>query len=220
MEGGLLRNFFLTNIRIKLLALVFAVALWFFVAGQSDTEIGFLVPLGFKSIPKDMVMTSSPPEDVEVRVMGPSFIINNLSSSQISVDKDLSGAKEGLNTYTITPRDIATPTGVEVVRVRPSSIEVRMDILMEANLPVKARIDGRPAAGFRVADVSVDPKSVKVSGTKKDLKGTTAVYTMPVEISGLSQTRVLGAQLDVSELDLRSISATAVNVKVKIERER
>ncbi|MBI5586831.1 MAG: YbbR-like domain-containing protein [Deltaproteobacteria bacterium] len=215
-----MKKLLLSNIRLKLLALAFATALWFFVAGQSDTEVGFLVPLAFKGIPKEMVMTSSPPEDAEVRVAGPKFIINNLSPSQIIAEIDLSSAKEGLNTFSLQPRDVSTPIGVEVLRVRPSSIDVRMENLINVNLPVRVTLIGKPAAGYRVADVTVSPKTVVASGTKKDIKTMGGVYTRPVDISGLDASANFTARLDVPLHEFRSVSTDAVNVRVKIERER
>ncbi|HXI09519.1 MAG TPA: CdaR family protein [Thermodesulfobacteriota bacterium] len=215
-----MKKFLSTNIRLKVVALAFAIGLWFFVAGQSDTEVGLLVPLVFKGIPKDMIMMSSPPEDVEVRVGGPKFIINNLSPSDIKAEIDLGGVKEGLNTVRLAAKDVTTPTGVGVMRIRPTSIDVRMESLVSVTLPVKVRLEGRPAPGFRVAEVTASPRSVKASGTKKDLKSMNWVSTKPVDISGLEATAHFTAPLDIPDHELRSISAETVAVQVKIEPAR
>lgn len=129
MEGRGLRGLFLKNKRLKLLALVFSAALWFFVAGQSNTEVGFLVPLGLKGIPADLTVTGGPPSEIEVRVSGARQVISALSSSQIIAEIDLSGGVEGVNTYNILPDNIITPVGVEVTGIRPSSVEVRLEKL-------------------------------------------------------------------------------------------
>lgn len=220
MEGGFLKKLLLSNLRLKLLALAFAAALWFFVAGQSDTEVGFLVPLGFKGIPKEMVMTSTPPGDVEVRVVGPRLIINNLSPSEIITEIDLSGAKEGLNTYSLQSRNVSTPIGVEVLRVRPSSIDVRLENIVSLSLPVRVRVKGKPARGYRVADVTAAPRSVAASGLKRYLEEAGAVYTKPVDISGAASSASYAAELDIPQHEFRSVSADKVNVRVTIERER
>lgn len=220
MEGRAVKKFILTNLKLKILALAFATALWFFVAGQSDTEVGFLVPIVFKGMPKELVMTSSPPEDAEVRVGGPKFLINNLSPSQIMVEIDLAGAKEGLNTVRLAPKDVSTPTGVGVLRIRPSSIDIRMEKLESVSLPVRVRISGKPAPGFRVASVTALPASVNASGTKKDLLTMEWVNTRPVDVSGLTSTAQFTAPLEIQAREFRSVSAEKVTVKVKIEPER
>lgn len=220
MEGRAVKKFLSTNLKLKILALAFATALWFFVAGQSDTEVGFLVPIVFKGMPKELVMTSSPPEDAEVRVGGPKFLINNLSPSQIMVEIDLAGAKEGLNTVRLAPKDVSTPTGVGVLRVRPTSIDIRMEKLVSVSLPVRVRLAGKPAAGFKVASVTALPASVNASGTKKDLQTMEWVYTRPVDVSGLTETAQFTAALEIPAREFRSVSAEKVTVKVKIEPER
>lgn len=214
-----MRDFFTSNLRLKLMALAFAVALWFFVAGQSRTEVGFLVPVGLKGIPKDMVMTSGPPDEIEVRVTGPRLFISNLSPGQIAAELDLSAAKEGLNAYKIQTKDIATPMGIDVLRLRPASIEVKLERLSKADLPVRARVVGRPAKGYRVADVAVFPKYITVSGTRKEIN-IGAVFTKPLDISGMDSSTSLSVQLDTAGAEFRSVSAERVEVKVIIRKER
>lgn len=214
-----MREFFTSNLRLKAMALAFAVALWFFVAGQSRTEVGFLVPVGLKGIPKDMVMTSGPPDEIEVRVTGPRLFISNLSPAQIAAELDLSAAKEGLNAYKLQTKDIMTPMGIDVLRLRPASIEVKLERLSKADLPVRARVVGRPAQGYRVADVQVFPKHVVVTGTRKEIS-IGAVFTKPLDISGMDSSTSLSVQLDTAGAEFRSISAERVEVKVIIRKER
>ena len=176
--------------------------------------------LGFKGVPKDLIMTSMPPDEVEVRVTGPKLFIGNLSSSQITAELDLSGAKEGLNTYRIQPGDIRTPLGVDVQRFRPSSIDFRLERLINVELPVRVRISGRPAHGYRVADVLVFPRTVAASGTKKGIRDLRELYTRPVDVSGLDSSVSLSATVDASGMDLRTLSADKVDVKIVIRKER
>ena len=145
-----MKELFASNLKLKLLAVIFSLALWFFVAGQSRTEVGFIVPISYKGIPKDLIMTGAPPDEVEVRVTGPKLFINNLSPSQISAELDMSGAKEGINTLRIQPTDIITPMGVDVQRLRPSSVDFRLERITRVELPVRALVSGRPAPGYRV----------------------------------------------------------------------
>lgn len=215
-----MRNFFASNLRLKVVALAFAIALWFFVAGQSRTEVGVLVPISFKGVPKEMVMTSVPPGDIEVRVTGPRLFIANLSPAQILAEIDLSGAKEGLNTFKIQPGDITTPMGTDVLRFRPNSIEVKLERLSRAELPVRARVVGKVAAGYRVADVVISPRTVTATATRKELNDTGAVFTKPLDVTGLESSKTVSVQLDTAGGALRALSPEKVDVKVIIRREK
>ncbi|MEK7773677.1 MAG: CdaR family protein [Deltaproteobacteria bacterium] len=211
-----MRRILSQDLKLKVLALVFAVALWFFVAGQSSTEVGFLVPIGFKGIPKDMVMASAPPEEIEVRIMGPRFVINNVSPSQIKVEIDLSGVGEGLNNFRILSRDIVLPMGVNVVKTRPVSVDIRLERLITVNLPVKVRLTGRPPYGYKVIGVNVSPMKVTANGVKKEMKDLSGIYTNPVDVSGLVSSASFTVPLDIPVNEFRSISGDKVNVKVVI----
>jgi len=207
-------------LRLKILALAFAAVLWFFVAGQSNTEVGFLVTLGFKGIPRDLVMTSAPPAEVEVRVVGPKLFINNLSPTQIIAEFDLSGAKDGLNTYHLTPADIVRPMGINVSMIRPSSIDIRLEKLVTITLPVKVRLSGRPAAGYRVSALSVTPGTVNAGVLKRQLKEIDTIYTKSIDLTGLKSSTTVTVPLDIPERRVWSLSPEKVNVRLVIEKER
>ncbi|MFQ5735322.1 MAG: YbbR-like domain-containing protein [Thermodesulfobacteriota bacterium] len=212
-----MKKFFSTNLRLKLLAVAFAAGLWFFVAGQSKTEVGFLVPIGYKGMPKDLVISSTPPDEVEVRVVGPKLFINNLSSSQIIAELDLSGAVEGVNTYRFKPSDVTTPMGVEVLRLRPESIDVRMARIETRTLQVKPRITGKPKDGFEIADIIVSPRTVDVTSLNKRILKLKTIRTAPVDASGLdhSVSTMVGLEIP-SKYEFRSVSAEKVDVKLVI----
>jgi len=214
------KDLFFKNLRLKALALAFATALWFFVAGQSNTEVGFLVTLGFKGIPKDLVMTSAPPGEVEVRMRGPKLFINNLSPTQIIAELDLSGAKEGLNTYHLTPADIVRPMGIDVSMIRPDSVDIRLERLVTVNLPVRVRFSGRPARGYRLASFTVSPKAVNAGILKRQQKEIEALYTKTIDLDGLRDSFTATVPIDAPERRLWSLSAEKVNVRFVIEKER
>ncbi|MBI5562125.1 MAG: hypothetical protein HY894_04630 [Deltaproteobacteria bacterium] len=215
-----MRGFLLKNLRLKLISLAFAFALWFFVAGQSSTELGIMAPLGYKGIPKDMVMTSAPFGEVEVRVTGPRFLVNNLESSRIIAELDLSGAKEGTNNYRVPSKDVSVPMGVRVSRVVPGVVEVHMERLVEVELPVRVRFHGKAAPGFRITGVAVSPRTVTASVLAKDAPGLAGVYTKPVDVSGLDESASVSAALDAPEPEFMNISAYNVTVRITGTSER
>ncbi len=221
MEGRRVNKFFSTNLKLKSLAVIFSIALWFFVAGQSNTEVGFLVPIGYKGVPADLVIGSSPPDEVEVRVEGPKFFINNISPAKIIAEIDMSNATEGLNTFRFKPTDVTTPMGVQVVRLRPSSVEVRMYRLEHKTLKVVPLLKGRPQAGYEVAQVQVSPDTVDAASIKKSILKLRSVNTVPIDVTGINETMSATVQIDVpSRYEFRSISAEKADVKVIVRKAR
>ncbi len=183
-----MRGFLLNNLKLKLVAIVFSIGLWFFVGGQRDAQVGFLMGLDMTRIPGDMVVVGEAPKQVEVRLSGPQGFINSLSPSQVSVEVDFSGAREGLNTYRIESHDVVVPGGIKVVSLSPHSFDIRLQRLMSAMLPVRVNFAGTPAMGFQVISFKSDPLEVEVFGTKKSLSRIKRVFTKLVDIEGIDST--------------------------------
>lgn len=213
-----MKELLLKNKRLKALAVVLSAALWYFIAGQTNTEVGFLVPLVFKGVPEKMEIAGVPPAEIEIRVSGPKRAIDTLSPSQVVAEIDLSGAKGGLNTFKILPQNISVPVGVEVVRFRPASVDIRMEQVVKVSLPVVARLSGTPGWGYRVAGTEIMPPVVSAVGMRKELKDRKAFYTRPVDVTGLKASKTVRADLDVDESEFKNIGARSVSVIVRIEK--
>ncbi len=211
------KRLFLNNIGLKLLALAFATALWFLVVGEKEVEVGFIVPLGFKGIPSDMVLVGNPPGDVEVRVVGPKAFVNKLSPAQITADIDLSDSREGLNTFRLQPGDIKMPRGIEVTRIRPSSVVIWMERLLTLRVPVEVKLEGKPDPGYRVSAVTAEPTFVEVSGINKEIEGLKKVFTVPVSIRGLNYSKSEVVYIELSDRKFQSIEPDTVVVTVDVE---
>ncbi|MFQ5353419.1 MAG: YbbR-like domain-containing protein [Thermodesulfobacteriota bacterium] len=212
-----MRGWLTHNLGLKALSLLLAAGLWFFVAGQSSMEVGFFVPLGFSGIPGDMVMTTAPAGEVEVRIRGPKLVINNVTASKISANLDLSGASEGLNKYRVEAENIDVPTGVTVTSVKPGSVRFRLERIMRKTVIVKAMVSGKPAKGYKVEEISVIPKTVEAAGLKKDVLPLRRLFAEPVSLNGLKETTVQKVNITYGEHDLRSVNPETVKVMVIIK---
>ncbi len=217
--AGWLRGVLTRNLGLKFLALAFSTALWFLVVGEKVSEMGLLVPLRFKGIPQDMVVVRSSPEDIEVIVAGPKMFIDNLSPSEMKLAIDLSGAKEGMNKYRVSPQDIRAPGGVEVVRVRPQAVYIELERLVTVALPVKVRLEGRPPRGVRMEAVVVEPEVVQVTGLKKDMKRLKEVYTRGLDVSKIRVTTSIPVMIEPTESAIREVEPDIVVVHIKVGKD-
>ena len=212
-----MKAFLLNNRRLKLAAIVFSFALWFFVGGQRGAQVGFLMGLDLTGIPQDMVVMGEAPRQVEVRLSGPQGFINNLSPSQVSVEVDFTGAREGLNTYRIESHDVVVPGGIEVVSVSPRSFDIRLQRLMTVMLPVRVNFAGTPAMGFQVISLKADPLEVEVFGTKKAVSRVKRVFTKLVDIEGIDSTTSLVVPIAFPE-GVRGGSPENVYVTITVDK--
>ena len=69
------------NLGLKLISLVFAIILAYFVNSEGNTSIvGFVVPVEFQNVPSDKVLLRPSHRQVEVTIKGPSFVISKVAA--------------------------------------------------------------------------------------------------------------------------------------------
>lgn len=184
------------NWLLKLLALAFAVTLWFFVTGEQKLEVGYAVPLELKNRPQGMMVANDVPSLIDVRISGPRTLLMNLRPSDISISVDLSDLQPGLTTFRRLDERLNIPSGLKVTRVSPSFVDVKLERIRHKLVPVKPVLSGSPAAGFEVGKVSVRPARVTVEGAESELKDVSEVKTEAVDLKGVQESFSLMVPLD------------------------
>lgn len=170
------------NLGLKAIALVLAVALWWFVAGERNVQVGFVIPLEIRNIPMGLTITNKVERQVEVRLAGPPSLLGTLQQSEINVAIDLSGAKPGKQVVPVDDRSIRVPPGIKVQRIYPNTIEVSLERLERRSLPVAARLVGGGEARRRISKIEIVPPSLEVEALPEDfyrLKSLSAIVVVP-----------------------------------------
>ncbi len=114
------------------------------------------VPLELRNIPQNMAVVGDVTGTLEVRVQGQERALRDISSGKKVVGvMDLSMAKVGENTVRLSPDDIVRPSGVAVTYMSPSEVKVKLEPLVRKTFRLKPVLHGTPAAGYRVAKITV-----------------------------------------------------------------
>ena len=111
---------------LKLLALVFSMALWLFV--MTSEKINAVLPLSIElhSLPAGLVVTGEQPETVEVQVHGLRTALARVSAESMRVRVSLVGARPGEMMLRLGPEQIIVPAGVTVLRVNPDIVRIEL----------------------------------------------------------------------------------------------
>jgi len=168
------------NLGLKALALGLAIALWWFVAGESKVQIGFVVPLEIRNVPQGLTITNKVERQVEVRLSGPPSLLGTLQQTDITAAIDLSGAKPGKQVVHVDDRSIKVPPGTKVQRIYPNAIDVSLERLERRWLPVYARIAGGAEARRRIAKIEIVPSSLEIEALPDDFS---RMKSLPAPVS-------------------------------------
>jgi hypothetical protein len=164
----------LANLRLKLLAIAFAVALWSVVAyAQNPTQQrGVQLPVAASGLPAGLVVVGKVPP-ASVTVIGTADNLLHFTVSSLHVTGNFSNVKVGTNKV---PIDVQN-ADASVTIVAPSSVTVNVDDLGSATQTVSIeRINNLPA-GFheQTTATTITPATVRVDGPKSQLSGIQAV---------------------------------------------
>src|SRR3970040_610704 len=120
------RKWVLHNWTLKLLALVVSFLLWAAYTSEPFVEVGYVVPLEYLNIPTRLELSGEVQTHVRVYVRGRSAVLRRLSPTDLAIQVDLTGTVTGEALVRITSSQIDVPLGLEVVRIIPSEIRVRL----------------------------------------------------------------------------------------------
>lgn len=181
---------------LKILSLVFALVLWFFVIGERRLEVGYAVPLELKNVPQGMMVANEVPSLVDVRISGPRTLLMNLRPADINISVDLEDLQPGLTSFKRLEERLNIPSGLKVTRLSPSFVDVKLERVKEKPVPVRVEIIGIPAEGFRVAEIQVTPPKVLVEGAEGELKDVHEAVAEAVSVEGVRESFTLMVPMD------------------------
>jgi len=212
-----MRRLLLHNLGWKILALALAIFLWFSLSGRRRervSERGYVIPLTVVNVPSQMVIASSIPDTVDVRLKGPFTSIRLADPAKMEAVMDLSGGQAGEKIYKLTGDDINAPEDLEVIGISPNSVRLRLEKLVQRVVPIVARIVP-PSPG---ASIQLEPPTARIAGPEADVERVSAIATDPISLAGRPPDFSVSTPL-VGEPNVRILEPRGV-VSVRVRRKK
>jgi YbbR domain-containing protein len=215
-----IRRIFLENWPIKLASLVLAVTLWIYVTSKGKTEMSITAPLELRNIPQGMVVVGDVPGSLELRLQGQERALRDIAAGKKVVGTvDLGRGKEGENIFHLSPDDIRKPSGVLVTHLNPFEITVMLDRLDRKTIRLKPVLTGKPAPGYRVRDVSVNPLRVTLEGPAGVIGSFAVLQTLPIDVSGMQETTTVEPRIDFQGKPVKVLEED-IGITITLQKER
>jgi len=216
----LVRRVFLEDWTMKLIALVITLGLWLGITGlRAPTSRRMSdIPLNLR-VANELEVTNSPVSEVEIKISGDKSKIDQLNPRDLTVTLDLTDIPAGDRTVQITPENvnIELPAGFKLEEIQPTRIAVRLERVIEREVPVKVETEGGVAEGFEVYDKTVVPASVRVRGPESFVRPLDSISTEPINVESKQQDFVASqVSLNVVNPKVRLIDTTVVDVTFRI----
>ncbi|MBS1795036.1 MAG: hypothetical protein JSS81_14345 [Acidobacteria bacterium] len=221
----LLRKIFLDDWVMKLIALVITLGLWLGVTGLRKPVI--TTPLKNITlqprVSNDFEITNSPVSEVTLVVTGDKSKIDQIKNENLIVSLDLTSVPPGERIVQLSPDNVSVelPLGVKLEEIQPSKIAIKLEKVLEREVPVRAEAEGGVAEGFEVYGATVLPAGVRVRGPESFVKPLDSISTEKISVEGRQEDfTVQQVALNVVSPKVRLLDTTAVDVTFRIGEKR
>jgi len=217
----LLRRIFVEDWSLKLLSLAIAIALWLLVTGQNQPVTAHVnVQLNFIR-PQALEISNDPPRTVDVTLTGSRNKLDDLTSLDLVATVDVSDQRAGERVLRLADKaKITLPQGIKVDGFQPSAIPIRLEEIIDRQVPIDPKLEGKPDDGFEVYSVSPNKGSVAVRGPASRVNALQKIATESIWLSGHKENfTAKDVALDVQDPKVDLLDPM-VNVAIEIGERR
>ena len=133
--------------RYKIKAAVFTLVfiIWLIFAGQQNFEKKINLPITFKNIPSELMVSEPIDQKISITCRGLRKDVSLLNENNIITSIDLFSAKSGTSFYTISAGNLTLPNDrIHVVHITPSKMELTLERRLKSNQEDKSSVEKEP----------------------------------------------------------------------------
>jgi len=198
-----------------LFSIIFVTGVWFSVSRGGDTLVTFQSPVVYMNRDPAMEIVKTSVNTASLELEGSGALIKAIKPDQVQVKLDLSNAKMGLNSFTITRESISLPPGIVLKDVKPAVVEVELDVLIKKELPVQIDWVGKLPDNLILTQTGLEPKTVEIIGGKRILEKISTIYTEKVPLNNLDDKGTITANLALTPASLKIAPNSKEKVTIK-----
>lgn len=206
--------------RYLLVAFLAAFGLWYTFNAREQIERVVEVRLDYKGLPAGLIVTEGQINKISVRLRGPMELLRSMSSRELSYTLDLSSVTKGNNIIPMVWNRLPDFRVYEVLEVSPSRIILKVDAMMEVDLPVKVSLRSSALTpSLRLKDVEIQPSHVTLRGPSGELATLKEVTVeVPADLDG--ENKIVTEELPILAPPAVEATPQAVRVQRRLEVRR
>lgn len=200
-------NIFRRNLLQKLIALIMAFCMWIYVMDAQDPEINdyYVIPLTISNAPYEFIPLFDD-KNINIEVRAPRSYFAKYDSNAFRIFANLEGLGEG--EHKITPQ-IIMPQGFELINVFPETVIVKLDPLVEQQMPIEITTSGALNQDSVIKEMEKSMDVVTVVGPKTFVE---QVNKIVGNVNLANNTSNFEVQIPMQAIDNKGTSISRVRV--------
>ncbi len=204
---------------LRFISLGLATVLWYFVGGEDIVNKNVMVPVEVINLPSDLVISNQFKKEIEVSVSGPRSLVLDMGNRAISRQVDLEDATPGTMVIKNNNDSISVPRGIKVQRIKPDTIILSLDKLVQKRMVVTPVTNGVIASDYILKGIRMEPESISITGPETVLKHFEVLRTKVIKLDGLKASAQIQVPLDLDSVIVELIGETTVTAHLDISVE-
>ncbi len=214
-------SFITNNIWWKLVSLAAAFLIWVNISDEPELSTILSVPVEFRNNPKDLEISSSIIDSVEVEAHGPSGQLRDLSDARLAAIIDFSSVRApGERTFTLTSAELNLPRGIQVIRIIPAQLRFRFEHGATRSIPVQVPFSGKLPAGLSLESYGVNPTALTIAGPESRVAAVARATSDPFDLTQVSADASQKLSVYIGEPQVRFVGVPQVTVNIHVQRNR
>lgn len=155
----------------------------------------------------------------QVVIRGPKNILDILEEARTDVNLNSAQSNLVLNLPIKVQDKWGNWYGADTLTIIPSTVEVFIPVVQDTpskTVPVKPVLEGRPASGYQIARILVEPETVKILGQFNKLDTIDRVQTLPIVLTDIKENMVKEVDLSIPS-GVTLLYGTKVKVIIQVE---
>ena len=159
------------DISTKIISLLFAIFLWFYIIQVQSPEIEKTVkdiPVQFTKSElesRGLTLLNDKEVEISIKIKGQRKYITGIKKEDVTVVADVSKINS-TGTHNVSTKVVLPYGNLEIVEQDPTHISVTVEEIVEQEKELRFNIIGEPAEGYCVGDIKTTPEKIKVKGPK------------------------------------------------------
>lgn len=202
---------------LKFISIFLSLFIWIYVLNSEKVKFEKTVNLEY-ILPVDMMFAQKPPQEVTFLIEGPRAFVRTVSEREDRLVIDLNRANKRRQlkfTVDINPAGLELPFGMQVERVLPRRLDIRLEKKASKIVPLKAIFSGQLPEKLSLVNVALEPSMVEVYGPRSLIGKLKELPIRPVDLESLvGQDHV---PVEVNVKDERLTLTTGHSVKLNYQ---
>ncbi len=172
---------------VGLISLFCITGIWASFSKGMETFAEYEVPVEFINPAQKMEIVSSSTSNVKLLISGARPLVQSIKPEQINIKLNLSQSFVGDNKLAITQNNIQLPPGIRLKKINPSELTIKLDTLIEKELPIQPNWTGKLPSGLVMKKAMPVPDTIKVTGGGLALKDISTIFTEELSLNNLTE---------------------------------